>query len=64
MWCRVAVDDTASTPTNAPVSVDVLANDLQLDFPPFTIAAVPNAATKGSAVVQADRIVYSAERWI
>jgi hypothetical protein len=55
----LAIDDTASTPANAPVSVDVLTNDLQLDFPPFTVTAVPNAATKGSAVVQADRIVYT-----
>lgn len=54
-----AVDDTASTSSNASVSVDVLANDLRLDFPPFSVAAVPNAATKGSAAVQANRIVYS-----
>ncbi|MFQ5635118.1 MAG: Ig-like domain-containing protein, partial [Gammaproteobacteria bacterium] len=56
----IAADDTVSTSQGQPVTVDVLANDTKLGFPPLTVAMVPNAAFRGTAVVQADNtIVYT-----
>jgi hypothetical protein len=49
----VAANDTAFTPPNVPVTIDVLANDLDTDGPPpLTIATFDAAGTLGGTISQ------------
>jgi subtilisin family serine protease/subtilisin-like proprotein convertase family protein len=50
-----AVDDSASTPEDTPVTVAVLANDRDPDGDPLTVTAV--SAQNGTAVINADNTV-------
>ena len=47
----VAVDDTATTQTDTPVTISVLANDTDADHDSLTVAAVVQAPAQGTAVV-------------
>jgi hypothetical protein len=49
----VAVDDTATTDENTPVTVDVLANDSDPDGDPLTVD-LDSAPSSGTAVINAD----------
>ena len=49
----VAADDTATTQTNTPVAISVLANDTDADNDALTVAAVVRAPAQGTAVVNA-----------
>jgi len=53
----IAADDAASTSNKGPITINVLANDQGLVNPPFTVAAIPNAAFLGTAVVQSDNTI-------
>jgi VCBS repeat-containing protein len=52
----VAVDDTASTPEETPVTIDVLANDFDPDGDPLTVVAV-SVPANGTAVDNGDGTV-------
>ena len=52
----VAVDDTASTPEETPVTIDVLANDFDPDGDPLTVVAV-SVPANGTAVNNGDGTV-------
>jgi hypothetical protein len=49
----VAVDDDATTPEDTPVTIDVVANDLDADFDPLTAVLVTGPAS-GTLVLNAD----------
>ncbi|HEC10874.1 MAG TPA: hypothetical protein ENI86_15110 [Acidimicrobiales bacterium] len=53
----LAVDDEAWTPPGQPVTIDVLANDVDFDGDPLTIDTV-FAPASGTATVDGDTIVY------
>jgi uncharacterized repeat protein (TIGR01451 family) len=46
----VAVDDAATTPFETPVTIDVLANDFDVDGDPLTISAFDATSTEGGSV--------------
>ncbi|RMH87298.1 MAG: tandem-95 repeat protein, partial [Actinomyces sp.] len=55
----VAVDDATTTDEDVAVTIDVLANDTDVDGDPLTVAAV-GTPTRGSAAIDADgRITYT-----
>jgi hypothetical protein len=54
----VATDDTASTPEDTPVTIDVLANDTDIDGDTLTIVDVSDPA-HGTAVISGGMIVYT-----
>ena len=51
----VAVNDSATTQTDTPVKIFVLANDTDADNDSLTVAAVVQAPAQGTAVVDTDR---------
>ncbi len=53
----LAVDDEAWTPPGEPVTIEVLANDIDFDGDPLTIDTV-FAPASGTATVEGDTIVY------
>ncbi len=53
----LAVDDEAWTPPGQPVTIDVLANDVDFDGDPLTVDTVFNPAS-GTATVEGNTIVY------
>ncbi|HKO36191.1 MAG TPA: S8 family serine peptidase [Pyrinomonadaceae bacterium] len=52
----VAVDDTATTAQNTPVTINVLANDTDEDNDPLAVTAVSNPPN-GSAVINGDQTI-------
>ena len=56
----VAVDDTATTPEETPIDIDVLANDSDDDEDPLTVALGSVAPTRGTVSVNQDgTILYT-----
>jgi hypothetical protein len=60
----VAADDEASTPYQAPVTIDVLANDSDPDGDPLTVTRITRDPAHGSAVVTVagESVVYMPEQ--
>jgi hypothetical protein len=56
----VAVDDTATTPMDTSVLIDVLANDSDPDGDPLTIVAVTQPAN-GTAEIEGDQVRFTPE---
>ncbi|MGY5865609.1 MAG: Ig-like domain-containing protein, partial [Candidatus Thorarchaeota archaeon] len=54
----VAVDDTATTDEDVPITIDVLANDLDIDGDTLVIEAV-GLPSHGTAVISAGMIIYT-----
>lgn len=56
----VANPDTASTPVNTPVTIDVLANDFDADGDALTVGSIrTTAATSGTVVSTGTAVVYT-----
>jgi hypothetical protein len=56
----VAADDTASTVSGEPVSIDVLANDVDPDDDPLSVTAV-TVPGNGTAVIAGGGVVYTSQ---
>ncbi len=54
----VAVADTAETPEDTAVTVDVLANDTDADGDDLVVVGIPEQPTNGAAAVQNGEVVY------
>ncbi|MBC7317291.1 MAG: tandem-95 repeat protein, partial [Chloroflexi bacterium] len=57
-----AQDDTASTAAGAKVTVDVLANDSDIEGDPLTIVRL-GTPSQGTATIQGRNVLYWAEVW-
>ncbi|MEM7211591.1 MAG: calcium-binding protein, partial [Pseudomonadota bacterium] len=53
-----AVDDTSTTVLDTPVTIDVLANDVDLEGDPFNLLSVTTPGS-GTAVIQGGEILYT-----
>ena len=56
----VAVDDLGTTPEDTPITIDVQANDSDIDLDPLTTTAILSGPSNGAAViVNGDSITYT-----
>ncbi len=59
LMSATAVDDIATTVRNAPIVIDVLANDFIDDLPNITISLLPNSAKAALSVTATNAILYT-----
>lgn len=57
--CPVAVDDAAAATCDAPVTIDVLANDYDIDGDSLSIYGIVQEPSHGTAVISGSQVVYT-----